>query len=176
MLRDLYDQFEPLLRELPPGVRHLIVSPDGELNFVSFATLLAPTGRFLGEDYFVSYISSGRDLLTQKEIVRSSQLAVWANPDFSGTAEKGHCAETGRDLNGSSFPPLPGAEKEGRKLHAMAREIGFTNVVLYVRAEATENRLQDLRSPNVLHLATHGFLLPNFAPPTNDEDYSDNIT
>ena len=177
LLRDLYDQFVPLLRELPSGVKRLIVSPDGELNFISFATLLAPTGRFLGEDYSVSYVSSGRDLLGQNDQnSRTSQLAVWANPDFSGTAEKVYCAESGGDLNGSSFPPLPGAEKEGRKLHAMAREIGFTNVVLYVGTEATEVRLQDLRSPNVLHLATHGFLLPNVAPPMEDEDYSDNVT
>src|SRR5205823_10708602 len=38
-------------KALPTDIETLVISPDGELNFLSFATLLLPDDRFLAEKY-----------------------------------------------------------------------------------------------------------------------------
>ena len=166
LLRHLYDCFRPLLSQLPDSTRRLIISPDGELNFLSFATLLSPNGRFLGEEYLLSYVSCARDLLAQGNPGSAGpQLAVWANPDFGVNASP--------DRDGLAFPPLPGAGAEGRRLYCSASQLGFTNAVLFLGADATEARLQSLSSPGVLHLATHGFILPRVPESAENDDYAD---
>jgi tetratricopeptide (TPR) repeat protein len=57
-LRKLYDSiFAPIVSKITS--RHLIISPDGPLNYVPFAALQAPNGRFLIDDYVVSTTPSG---------------------------------------------------------------------------------------------------------------------
>ena len=66
----------------PTETKTVIVSPDGELSFVSFATLLTPDDRFLGEKYSISYVASGRDLLRENKASGNPTTVVFANPDF----------------------------------------------------------------------------------------------
>ncbi len=41
LLQKLFDKvWEPIQRALPDGVKTVIISPDGQLNFLSFATLV----------------------------------------------------------------------------------------------------------------------------------------
>ena len=55
----------PIEKSLPAGTVTVIVSPDAELSFVSFATLLTSDDRFVGEKYSIRYVASGRDLLRE---------------------------------------------------------------------------------------------------------------
>jgi len=174
-LHDLYDRlWVPLVQSLPAGTKQVIISPDGELNFISFATLLTPTNRFLGEEYLFSYVSCGRDLLAENKAAdEASQLLVWANPDFGAPAAKvtpGPPGLCNRESRGLDFRPLPGAEKEGRLLLSRARQLGFREAVLYLGREATEAKLHEVHSPKALHLATHGFVLPQMETPRVTED------
>ena len=52
---------------LPKGTKTVLISPDGALNFLSFATLLTPEDKFLSQKYLISYVASGRDLLKEKK-------------------------------------------------------------------------------------------------------------
>ena len=56
----------PSSRSYPRDTQRLIVSPDGQLNFVSLATLLTPQSQFLGEKFKIQYVASGRELLEEK--------------------------------------------------------------------------------------------------------------
>jgi CHAT domain-containing protein/tetratricopeptide (TPR) repeat protein len=56
---------------------------------------------------------------------------------------------------GLKFKPLPGSEAEAR---SVAKLIG-DNCILRLGADAREAELKTVRSPRVLHLATHGFFL-----------------
>jgi len=174
LLRELGDQvWQPVQSALPKDITHVIISPDSELNFLSFATLLTPDGRFVGEKFDIGYVSTGRDLLAiPPSVAGAASLAVWANPDFSANVPPTANPADERVLSRAALAcemrdlrlrPLPGSEKEGRMLSEMASEFGFREVVLHLGSGATEVQLRRVHSPRVLHLATHGFLLPELS-------------
>ena len=78
--------WSPIEKALPAETKTVIISPDGELSFVSFATLLTPDDRFVGEKYSISYVASGRDLLRENKPSGNPMTVVFANPDFGSTA------------------------------------------------------------------------------------------
>jgi tetratricopeptide (TPR) repeat protein len=160
----------PIEKALPAGTTTVVVSPDAELSFVSFATLLAADDRFVGEKYSIRYAASGRDLLREVKAPAGPKttMRVFANPDFvlnSTTKSAEKTNETVlrsvemRDLENLSLPNLPGTEKESSALEARARQSGWQPEVI-LGANATEAELRKMNSPRILHLATHGFFLP----------------
>ncbi len=155
----------PIEKALPAGTTAVIVSPDAELNFVSFATLLTPDNRFVGEKYSVRYVASGRDLLRQTKASGNQQTAVYANPDFhskSASPDSNRGTAVGlrsiemRDLQSISLPPLPGTAAEAAALEKRAGK----SAKVFLGPNATEAELRKANSPHILHLATHGFFLP----------------
>ncbi len=146
------------------------MSPDAELSFVSFATVLTADDRFVSEKYSVRYVASGRDLLRKAKAPAGPKttMRVFANPDFGGIAaaqpvdQKNVVALRSvemRDLQGISLPSLPGTEKESAELEARAKKSGWQPQT-YLGPNATKAELQKVNSPRILHLATHGFFLP----------------
>ena len=172
LLRAMHDQlWAPLEKVLPNDSKTVIVSPDAELSFISFATLLAADNRFVSEKYSIRYVASGRDLLREskpEEKSPTTTMRIFANPDFAGgtgapAQEKTNAialrsVET-RDLENLSLPNLPGTEKESAALEARAKKSGWQPEVI-LGANATEAELRKTNSPRILHLATHGFFLP----------------
>ena len=87
-LRSLHDLlWAPIEKDLPAGTKTDHLSPDGELNFVSFATLLSADDKFLIEKYSIRYVASGRDLPREHEESPTELLAVFGNPDFGSEAQ-----------------------------------------------------------------------------------------
>ena len=69
-----------------------------------------------------------------------------------------------RDFGNMSLGALPGTDKECAGLKAQARASGKP-IQVFLGADATEAQLREVNSPRILHLATHGFFLPE----TKDE-------
>jgi tetratricopeptide (TPR) repeat protein len=171
VLKALNNQvWAPIEKALPNDTKTIIISPDAELSFVSFATLLTPDDRFIGEKYSVRYVASGRDLLREAKPTEGPKttMQVFANPDFGGIAAAQHVDQKNvvalrsvemRDLQGISLPSLPGTEKEAAKLEARAKKSNWQPQT-YLGPNATKAELQKVNSPRILHLATHGFFLP----------------
>ena len=176
VLRSLQDQlWVPIEKALPAGGKTIILSPDGALNFISFATLLNAKDEFLIEKYSIRYVASGRDLLLEAEASASELVAVFGNPDFGSQAEliaqqtepssplAMHASEM-RDFGNVHLGALPGTDKECAGLKAQARASGKP-IQVFLAGDATEAQLREVNSPRILHLATHGFFLPE----TKDE-------
>jgi CHAT domain-containing protein/Tfp pilus assembly protein PilF len=166
--------FKPL-RPLVGESTQLLISPDGMLNLVPFAALVDERGRYLVERYSISYLASGRDLL-RLQVIRESQSAplVVAAPDFGSRSQveathmenrkkgapKGDPQEKAKDEAATSafnqfyFSPLPYTMQEGDALRAL-----LSGVTLLTKREASKAALSQVRSPALLHIATHGFFL-----------------
>jgi CHAT domain-containing protein len=151
----------------------LLISPDGSLNLVSFVALADERGQYAVERYSISYLTSGRDLL-RLQAPRESKGGplVVAAPDFGRRsqveaaplekqekdASEGEVkAESARSaIKEIYFPPLPNAEREGEAL----REL-LPDATLLTKGQATKAALSQIRSPKLLHIATHSFFLDN---------------
>ena len=156
--------FDPLGPALGERTR-LLVAPDGDLSRLSFEVLPSPAGRRLIDDYDVSYLGAGRDVMRfgAAASARTGDPIVVADPDFDlGGAAAGRPAEPARhsrDFSRESmhFGRLPGTRVEGECVAAML------GVAPWVDTAALETRLKACHSPRILHLATHGFFLANRA-------------
>jgi CHAT domain-containing protein len=170
ILQALYQAvWAPIETALPAHTKTIIISPDGALSFLSFATLLTPDDQFLCQKYSISYVASGRDLLLQPKPSSSHQMEIYANPDFAATSSVIVPAETNsmvvmrsvgtRDLKDLYLAPLPGTARESAALEAAATSWGWPTAI-FLGTNATKAQLQTVNSPRILHLATHGFFLP----------------
>jgi len=162
--------FQPL-RPLLGDASRLLISPDGSLNLLPFAALVDERGRYVVERYSISFLTSGRDLL-RLQIPRESKDGplVVAAPDFGrrGQVEALSLEKHGKDvLEGEVkaeptrsaikdfyFPPLPYAEREGEALRGL-----LPGATLLTKGQATKSALSQVRSPRLLHIATHSFFL-----------------
>ena len=127
-LRKIYNEvWEPVDHPFPANTNRVIVSPDGQLNFLSFATLLDRDERFVAEKYLIQYVTSGRDLLRAPQSAQSKQVIVMANPKFDSDIQlasrdlyaEGSGALRGtekREIEDLSFEELAGTQQESTQL------------------------------------------------------------
>ena len=165
--------FAPVQKRLPEGCRSLVVCPDSQLNFLNFGTLVTEGGEFLAEHYSIKYVTSGRDLVFgTADAPDERAIVAFANPAFSlPSATTGNRAESTplvalssehRGYDGLALHALPGTEQEIQFLKNRAHDWKLLQKE-FVGNMATEAELNAVRSPFILHLATHGFFLPETA-------------
>ena len=159
----------PIAAKIPQQGNRLIISPDGELNFLSFAALLDAQGKFLAETYDISYVGSARDLVRETKSKPSRTIRLFANPAFQRDPVKVddmqyavRSAEI--DIFGQlQLPSLPGTEKESAEIQKIGTDAGW-NLQAFTQNQADEQTLRKTKKPGILHLATHGFYLNSFTP------------
>lgn len=88
---------------------------------------------------------------------------VFANPLFGDAAQAGATSSRALDLSKVTFTPLPGTAKEASALGSILLK---PNVL--TGPQATEAALKRVSAPSVLHVATHGFFLPDPPRPPAD--------
>ncbi|MCT7955591.1 CHAT domain-containing tetratricopeptide repeat protein [Laspinema palackyanum] len=172
---ELYQRLiQPLKAYLQPQ-QTLYIAPDGELATLPFGILSGDGTAYLMDEYKLRYLAVGRDLLRfQFPIpVKHTESLVIANPDYNLRGESGEdVAVTGilskpseydevrslsRDLGRGSeevFKPLPGTQIEGSRIAKLLE------VPVYTQAQAVKSLLSRCHSPEIVHIATHGYFLP----------------
>ena len=160
--------FQPLVEAIGAHTR-LLISPDGELSRVPFAALRTPEGRYVIEDFTISYVSSGRDLLRDRDSTSTPvDLLLVANPAFDEQAALrsttlADATVRARDYNGQ-FASLPGTAEEARRISPL-----FTGTKQVLEGSAaTESAVRTSPTPKLLHFATHGFFLKDAQTPPVD--------
>jgi CHAT domain-containing protein len=150
------------IRKLLGDTRWVFVSPDGPLHLIPFGALVDEEGHYLVERYLFSYLTTGRDLLRFGDRPAAPREAplVLANPAFNDSSSPAGAEATHRglrsiDMVAQSLPPLESTVEEA---NTIARLFPTSRVLL--GAEATEQAVKAARAPALLHLATHGFFLP----------------
>lgn len=151
------------VRALLGDAKHVFVSPDGLLNLVPFAALVDEQARYLVESYSLTYLTSGRDLLRMQHAGESRQPPlVIGDPLFGESLARGNPPSPGArpsrstDTQAISFQRLKGTAEEARAVGSI-----LTGARVLTQSEATEQALKQASSPRVLHVATHGFFLPD---------------
>ncbi|MBD1847409.1 CHAT domain-containing protein [Cyanobacteria bacterium FACHB-63] len=165
--RALDQQLMAPIRPLLGNAHHLLLSPDGQLTLIPFEALQDEQGKSLIQRYAFSYLTSGRDLLRFSLPTKSrSAPVVFADIDYdqqqltaTTSASKtipGVQNRRSADLGNFKFPPLAAARQEAQAIKAV-----FPDTKILQGQQATETALKQLRGESILHLATHGFFIPD---------------
>ena len=151
--------------------RRLLLAPDSNLTRLPFEVLPRNEGGHLIDTFQISYVSCGRDVLRfGTAIGQAAKPFVAADPDFDlagATSElvspvRGRLS---REFAASklSFPRLPGTRLEGERI------ANLLEVQPCLDADVLETNVTQVRSPRILHLATHGFFLGDEDRDPNDK-------
>ena len=153
----LFAPIQPLLG----SARHLLISPDSQLNLIPFAALVDEQDRYRVETYQITYLTAGRDLLKLQLDVPSRQAPVLlADASFHSpgnpapTTVASSRSQRASDFSKLSFQTLPGTKQE---IEAIAPLLPQATVL--TQSQVTENAIKQIKGPQILHVATHGFFL-----------------
>jgi CHAT domain-containing protein len=159
--RKLFGKLIKPLRSSLAGINRVLLSPDGALNLVPFAALIDEHGEYVAQHLELTYLTSGRDLLSlEASAPARGRPVVMADPAYDQSASEGPPRDLHRsgdlDRSGLVFTPLAGTAGEAKALQGLLK---LDAQEVLTGANATEEKLKELHGPHILHVATHGFFL-----------------
>lgn len=148
---------EPLRASIDKST-HIFMVPAGNLCLVPFAALVDQQGAYEIHRYTFTYLTTGRDLIQPKQVqTRNSLPLILAGPDYEQIAvPKGNTLLQHMTQSPAWFPPLEHAKEEGRILHQL-----IPRSILVTGPSASKFTIKEVRAPSILHIASHGFFLPD---------------
>lgn len=154
--RRLYDLLLKPAEGQLKGKTSICILPDGVLWNLPFQALEPRTGRYLLEDYSISYapsLSVLREMSVQKKAERTStSLLAFGNPSLPSEI----AANIKTTYRGENLGPLPDAEVE---VTALGNIWGASSSRVLIGPSASKNMFRSEASKyKVIHLATHGIL------------------
>ncbi|MEQ6167834.1 CHAT domain-containing tetratricopeptide repeat protein [Ekhidna sp. MALMAid0563] len=140
-----YDKYWKPVDEALVGFKNIHLSLDGIYFQLNIGALKRPDGTFVSDNLDLHLYTSTRDLVKEKHTGFSSKnVSLIGYPDFG---------------NKGLLSPLPGTKAELEAISEMTRSKGF-NTKAFMQKQATEENFKSIHSPALLHVATHGFFLP----------------
>ncbi|MCL2924541.1 MAG: tetratricopeptide repeat protein [Trichodesmium sp. MAG_R04] len=152
--RELDQMVMEPVRQLLGDTKTLLLSPDAALNLLPFEVLVDENNQYLVENYQITYLTSGRDLLQQKPKNNRQIPLIMANPKYEEHGEVDLDNYPSIGLSDQVFPLLGGTQQEAETMGQL-----FPEALILTKTTATENALKQIKNPNFLHIATHGFFL-----------------
>lgn len=163
ILKQLYKLLWAPLEKSLRGIDKVIISPDGMLNLAPFAALIDKSGAPLVERFIITHVTSGREIMTPAENTPPGNdiLVLAADADFDYREVIQLRPDLTRTKGGTFwFKPLPGTLQEAAEIQPLIPgDPGQIKILL--KDKATKNAILNVENPRILHLATHGFSLPN---------------
>lgn len=184
LYKGFWQKLEPYLK----GVSRLYVSADGAFLKINLGAIRLPSGSYVADQMDVRSVFSLKDVGAQEEAGNKSKEGpktafLVGNPAFllktagdnsvatlrgvsetpDSTVLPGSTAGLVRDLNdtrGITLADLPGSAQEVRDIAELLNKKGWQSTVI-TGLDAKEESLKSIKSPTVLHLATHGYFLAN---------------
>ena len=153
--RQLDETLMQPIRQLLGNTKTILLSPDAALNLIPFEALVDENNQYLVENYHITYLTSGRDLLRLKDKFASQQSPLIVADPFYGKAGEKVALTRSIDLSEFTFPGLPGTEQEAKAIKNI-----LPQATVLTGSQATENAVKQAKKPNILHIATHGFFKP----------------
>jgi CHAT domain-containing protein/tetratricopeptide (TPR) repeat protein len=140
-----YEQYWSKIENEITGKKLIYISPDGVYNQMNLNTLKRPDQDYVLNRYDLVIIGNSKDLLAlkaRKTVVPKKNAFLLGFPDY-GTTE---------------VPALPGTKVEIEGISKLLKTSGY-QVNQVMARDATEKNIKALKSPTLVHIATHGYFL-----------------
>jgi CHAT domain-containing protein/Tfp pilus assembly protein PilF len=171
--------YELIWKPLVPwlrGIKRIDIAPAGLLNRIAFNALPAKANHLLIDRYQLRQYSSVRQIAQQlnhpSSLDSSVDIVLYGDIQFNETNSGADIKDTTptmslpdvvkRSMRNGYWDSLPGTLKEVNNIKSLFDKYNKKAQVL-TGSEATEESFKMLsgHSPHVLHIATHGFMLPD---------------
>jgi CHAT domain-containing protein len=144
--------WQPLIDEIGQ-VATVYLSADGIYNQINMEAIATPDGRYVIDNSNIVLVSNTKDIYVRtakkREPAKENTASMFGNPTFYMTAS----ADT------RAIAALPGTEKEIDQLKLILKQKGW-NTTEFVERSAAEEKVKELNSPKIFHIATHGLYRP----------------
>jgi CHAT domain-containing protein len=166
--------FEKIDNELK-DVKKIYLVADGIYNSINIESIYNPNRKQYLIDYLkIQPIQNVRAITDDKKdfkVGMNTKTILFGNPDFDLliTDAKADKFSLDRGLDNTVIDKIKSSVKIGR-LNGTQKEIetldtilrdSKASVELFFKANATEDNLKNIQSPDILHIATHGYFLFN---------------
>lgn len=163
--RQIYELIVAPLLTTEGEVNQIYVAPDAILHVLPFCALQDDHGHYMVEDYELTYLTTARDLL-RFEAGSGQGIFIVADPDYDvAPFELRPESESSSNITSlasffvdQKWRRLSGTKEEAR---AIAEDLRNHDLHVFVGQNAREDIIKQFKSPQVLHLATHGFFVEN---------------
>jgi CHAT domain-containing protein/Tfp pilus assembly protein PilF len=176
-----YDAFWKPLEPSLGNAKRVFFAPDGVLNQIPIGLLADSSGKLLLEKYQLRSLNSTKDLLRPNPPPSTKSAVLLGNPKFdlteaeqrealaelngkstpgpqSDSAPSFGMGQRSVDLSGGALNPLPGTQLEVNAIDKLLNASGW-QAAMFTGDRALKVAIEKVRSPRVVHIATHGFFL-----------------
>lgn len=131
------------------SITKLYLALDGAYHQLSINALKDANGKYILDKYNIQFVGNTKDVISVKQSeskpAKPKNALLIGNP-FYGKNEM--------------IAQLPGTEAEVKNIKKTLSTFGVVNEALF-GVNATETRVKKAKSPSILHIATHGYFLPD---------------
>jgi CHAT domain-containing protein len=169
-----YNQFWKPIQSKLTNIKKIYFSPDGVYNFINPSTLENPTTkRYLLDEMEIAIVNNTADILISKPKGNIKKATLIGFPEYhrkninQGKANLSSDVDyraikadssSSRFMSGSAVSELPGTKTEVNGIEGLLKA-GKFDVSKLMMGDATEDKVKGLHSPDILHIATHGFFM-----------------
>ncbi len=164
-----YARYWQPLETLLKGATTVYFSADGVYNKINPLTLFdTQKNQYLIDRVTIRLLSNIRELLQAPgQLSPSPSAALFGFPDFrSGLAASPAATSanltrqtTASEIVNNGVPDLPGTKEEVEKIEKLLKDNKWS-VNAYLNRDASEEKIKSLPGTDILHIATHGFFIP----------------
>lgn len=174
----LYKLIWAPLEKYLQGIHTIYYAPVGLLHRLAFRAIRNGNANFLADKYNLIQVLSNRSVIVPAQTTtRPVSASIWGNIKYTvspkttrpNTAHNKQDVDTSfnfytadtRNIRGGGWAPLPASRKEMDTIQKLLRQ-ARVKISLFSNTQASEEAFKSLdgKSPQILHLATHGFFLP----------------
>ncbi len=166
--KDFFDVYWSKIDELTTSAQNLFVSVDGIYNQINLNTLQQKSGKYLIDYKNIILLSNTKNLIKARSIsktiakpVTGKSAVLFGDPDYAKDCDLDKAT-------GMILPDLPGTRVEVNKIARQLNKSAWKTSI-FLGDTATEENIKLVKSPSVLHIATHGFFLTDINDKKNEK-------
>lgn len=182
-----YEQYwQPIRAELSDQVQTIYLAPDGVYYKININSLYhEEKQRYVIDEIDIRMVSSTRDLTQENEHQSTKQAYLIGYPDFqyqvgfqsSEAFQDTMTTQTSESTNILISTPflfgineLPGTQAEVEIIDRLLEEEQW-RAYTYLAEQAQEKVIKSVKSPRLLHIATHGYFMTDLSATENGKAY-----
>jgi CHAT domain-containing protein len=148
-----FQQFWTRIESELTGKTKIYMTPDGVFRQINLHTMRSASGNYVIEDYQIHTLLNPAAVAARSDTPtdKPETLVLMGNPSFPSE----HLGEQ------TQWKQLPGTQQEVTEIEKLFS--GTSKVTLYTKHQASEKNLRAVKSPSILHIASHGFFAGDFA-------------